>query len=64
MKNGKSVVLTEKQKSKLMLEYNSCRVKQDIANKYDLSILTIERTIANGRCSERVFNVLFKNKKW
>jgi hypothetical protein len=59
MKNGVTKILTEKQHSKLMIEYNKHRVKSDLVAKYSLPVPTIERVIQNKRCSERVFNKLF-----
>lgn len=60
MSNGKSKELTATQKSKIFSEFNKTRVKSDLEFKYNIKIPTIIRVLKTGRCSERIFNVLFK----
>lgn len=59
MKNGKTKILTEKKKSKLLNEWNKTRVKQDLVIKYNIPINTFERVMNAGKCSERIYNILF-----
>ena len=59
MKNGKTKILTEKQKSKLLSEWNKHRVKHDLVVKYNIPINTFERVMNDGKCSERIFSKLF-----
>jgi Mor family transcriptional regulator len=63
MKNGKTVELSNKQLSKLLKEVEVSRVKKDIERKYDLSIMTIYNVLQNKRCSERIYQSLFKSKQ-
>lgn len=62
MKNGKTKILTERQKSQLLSEWNKTRVKQDLVFKYKLNVNTIERAMTSGKCSQRIYDVLFRNQ--
>jgi hypothetical protein len=60
MKNGKTIELNQRQLSKLQKELDQFRVKRDYERKYNISIMTVNNVVANKRCSQRIFQSLFK----
>jgi hypothetical protein len=60
MKNGKTIELNQRQLSKLQKELDHFRVKRDFERKYNISIMTVNNVVTNKRCSQRIFQSLFK----
>ncbi len=60
MKNGKTVELSTKQVTKLQKELEQFRVKKDFERKHNISIMTVYNVVSNKRCSERIYQSLFK----
>jgi len=63
MKNGKTVELSNKQVTKLQKELEQFRVKKDFERKHNISIMTVYNVVSNKRCSERIYQSLFKTKQ-
>lgn len=63
MKNGKTLKLTGKQIEILQKKLNQYRVKKDFERDYNISIVTVYNLINNKRCCERIYTLLFNNKK-
>jgi hypothetical protein len=63
MKNGKTVELSTKQVIKLQKELEQFRVKKDFERKHNISIMTVYNVVSNKRCSERIYQSLFKTKQ-
>ena len=59
MANGKTTELKKHQLNVLKKKYDATRVKNDLAKQYNLPVQTIKKVIDTGRCSERIFNILF-----
>ena len=60
MKNGKTIELNQRQLIKLQKELEQFRVKRDFERKYNISIMTVNNVVTNKRCSQRIFQSLFK----
>jgi hypothetical protein len=60
MANGKTVYPTKKQLAKIKKEYGSSRIKKDFLDKYNISLSCYNNVVTNERCSEKIFNKLFK----
>ena len=63
MKNGKTIELSQRQLSKLQRELDQYRVKRDFERKYNISIMTVNNVVENKRCSQRIFESLFKTNQ-
>jgi hypothetical protein len=63
MQNGTTRYPTKKQLANLQREYNNAPVKKTVLEKYDISMPCLLNVLANKRCSERIFNKLFKSEK-
>jgi hypothetical protein len=63
MKNGKTVELSTKEVIKLQKELEQFRVKKDFERKHNISIMTVYNVVSNKRCSERIYQSLFKTSK-
>lgn len=60
MKNGKTIELNQRQLSRLQKELDQFRVKRDFERKYNISIMTVNNVVNNKRCSQRIYQSLFK----
>ena len=61
MKNGITVYPKKSEIAKLTSQYNKLAKKKDMAEIYDTSIMNIRNVIKHGRCSEKVYKILFGN---
>jgi hypothetical protein len=63
MKNGKTVELSTKQVTKLQKELEQFRVKKDFERKHNISVMTVYNVVSNKRCSQRIYQSLFKTNQ-
>ena len=63
MKNGKTIELSQRQLSKLQKELDQFRVKKDFERKHNISVMTVYNVVSNKRCSQRIFESLFKTNE-
>lgn len=63
MKNGKTIELNQRQLSRLQKELDQFRVKRDFERKYNISIMTVNNVVSNKRCSQRIYQSLFKTNQ-